>query len=399
MSAIVATTGPRRVLLMESNEDQTVGGSYQALFDLARLLDRRQFEPVVLFNQANPFVARLEAERIEVHTFEVERTIERSVHQNGHRLLKLREMVRAVERRRRFLVTRRVDLVHLNNHPVYTCDDWLPAARLARIPCLVNAMGEAPDERSPVKRFLMRRYDRVVAISEHMRRRMLSLGIADERITTVYLGLDAAAYRARVRRSPEEVRREAGVQPGTALAVMVGNIRHWKGQHVVLEALTRLAPGIRSRLKVLFIGAAAPIDAEYAASLRAVVEREGLGPSVQFVGGRQDVPDFVNASDLCLHASVIPEPFGLVILEAMALGKPLLAAAAGGPAEILTPESGVLFDPNRPDELAAAFTRLVPDQQARERLGRAALERVERFSLERHVAGNVQVYREVLNEG
>ena len=66
MSAIVATTGPRRVLLMESNEDQTVGGSYQALFDLARLLDRRQFEPVVLFNQANPFVARLEAERIEV---------------------------------------------------------------------------------------------------------------------------------------------------------------------------------------------------------------------------------------------------------------------------------------------------------------------------------------------
>ena len=391
--------GPRRVLLMESNEDGTVGGSYQALLDLARHLDRRQFEPLVLFNQANSFVPRLEAERIEVHTFEAERSIERSVHRNGNRLLKLREMVRAVERRRRFLLAHRIDLLHLNNHPVYTCDDWLPAARWVGIPCVVNAMGEAAEEHSAVKRFLVRRYDRVVAISEHMRRRMLALGIADDRITTVHLGLDAAAYRARARRSPEQVRREAGVEEGTVLAVMVGNIRHWKGQHVVLEALTRLAPEIRRRLEVLFIGATAPVDAEYAASLQAFVEREGLGTSVQFVGSRQDVPDFVNASDICLHASVIPEPFGLVILEAMALGKPLLAAGTGGPAEILTPESGVLFDPNRPDELAAAFTRLVPDQQARERLGRAALARVERFSPERHVAGNVQVYREVLGEG
>jgi glycosyltransferase involved in cell wall biosynthesis len=391
--------GSRRVLLMESNEDETVGGSYQALFDLARLLDRRQFEPVVLFNRPNPFVSRLAAEDIEVHTFEAERAIERSVHQTGNRVLKLREMARAVKRRRTFLAEHRIDLLHLNNHPAYTCDDWLPAARWAGIPCIVNAMGEAPDERSRVKRFLLRRYDRVVAISDHMRRRMLELGIADERIATVYLGLDAAAYRARVRRSPVDVRREGGIESRAFLAVMVGNIRHWKGQHVVVEALAQLAPEDRGRIKMLFVGATAPNDAEYAASLRALVERRGLGESVVFVGGRQDVPDFVNAADVCVHSSVIPEPFGLVILEAMALGKPLLAAATGGPAEILTPESGVLFDPTRPDELSAALTRLVRDQGVRERLGRAALERVERFSLESNVAGNIQVYREVLGEG
>ncbi|HTS87894.1 MAG TPA: glycosyltransferase family 4 protein [Gemmatimonadales bacterium] len=390
------TPAQRRILLMESNEDHTVGGSYQALFDLATGLDRAQFHPVVLFNQANLFVPRLQAEGIEVHLYESERAIERAVHRNGNRLLKLREMARAIGRRRQFISTHAIDLVHLNNHPVFTCDDWLPAAHLEGIPCIVNAMGEAPEEHSRVKRFLVRRYDRVIAISEHMRSRMRHLGIADERITTVYLGLDAAAYRARVDRRADEVRREAGVAPGAILAVMVGNIRPWKGQHVVLSALAQLPIEVRGRLRVLFVGATAPGEVEYEAALRQTVAREGLEGIVQFVGARRDVPDFVNAADICLHASVTPEPFGLVILEAMALGKPLLAAACGGPAEILTPESGVLFDPERPEQLTAALARLVPDEAARACLGRAARERVTRFSLDRNVAGNAQVYRELL---
>jgi glycosyltransferase involved in cell wall biosynthesis len=387
---------PHRVLLVEINEDQTVGGSYQALFDLARLLDRREFEPVVLFNQNNVFVPRLLALGIEVHLFEAERAIERSVHLGGRRLLKIREIGRAVGRRRRFLTSQRIDLLHLNNHPVFTCDDWLPAARLAGIPCIVNAMGEAPWERRLIKRLLVRNYDQVIAISDHMRRRMHELGIADRRITTVHLGIDASAYRSRVRRTPSEVRREAGVDPGKVLAVMVGNIRHWKGQHVVLQALSGLLPEIRDRLKVLFVGATAPADESYAASLREAVRQGRLEEMVQFVGSREDIPDFVNASDLCLHASVIPEPFGLVIVEAMALGRTMIAAGTGGPAEILTPQSGVLYDPTRPEELTAALSRLVTDHELRERLGREAVRRVEEFSLQRNVAGNTRVYRDLL---
>ncbi len=388
---------PRRILLVESNEDGTVGGSYQALFDLARLLDRNVFEPVVLFNQDNVFVARLRALGIEVHLFETERAIERAAYGSGRKARKLGEMGRAILRRRRFLQTHRIDLLHLNNHPTFTCYDWLPAARLARIPCVVNAMGDAVDDRL-LSRLLMPRYDRVIAISEFMRGRMLELGIAGRRVTTVYLGLDARAYRVRVRRPPDEVRQEAGVPPDRMLAVMVGNLKQWKGQHVVLEALAQLPAETRHRLKVLFVGATAPSDAPYAASLRSMVERDRLEDVVQFVGSRQDVPDLVNAADFCLHASTTPEPFGLVILEAMALGRPIIAAAIGGPAEILTPDSGVLFDPTRPADLAAALARLVADRGERERIGQAALRRVEQFSLERNVAGNVQVYRELLAE-
>lgn len=402
MSAAVLAPEPsagrsRRILLVESNEDGTVGGSYQAQFDLARLLDRAGFQPVVLFNQDNLFVARLRALGIEVHIFEAERAVERAAYGSGQKSRKFREMGRAILRRRRFLQGRHIDLLHLNNHPSFTCYDWLPAARLAGIPCVVNAMGDAEDDRL-VSRALMRRYDRVIAISEFMRGRMLELGIPDRRITTVYLGLDAQAYRARVRRSPSEVRQELGVPADRVLVVMVGNLKFWKGQHVVLEALAGLPGDLKGRLTVLFVGATAPMGESYAESLRDTVRREGLEDVARFVGSRQDVPDLVNAADICLHASVMPEPFGLVVLEAMALGRPMIAARIGGPAEILTPESGLVFDPAQPAELTAALSRLATDRLLRERIGQAALRRVEEFSLERNVAGNVQVYRELLSE-
>jgi glycosyltransferase involved in cell wall biosynthesis len=386
-----------RVLLVESNEDGTVGGSYQAQFDLARLLGGAGFEPVVLFNQDNLFIARLRALGIEVHVFEAERALERAAYRSGRRTRKFPEMGRAILRRRRFLQTQRIDLLHLNNHPSFTCYDWLPAARLAGIPCVVNAMGDAEDDRL-VSRALMRRYDRVIAISEFMRRRMREMGIPDRRITTVYLGLDAKAYRGRVRRLPSEVRQELGVPADRVLVVMVGNVKQWKGQHVVLEALAGLPGDLRERLTVLFVGATAPLGESYADSLRETVRREGLEEVARFVGSRQDVPDLVNAADICLHASVMPEPFGLVVLEAMALGRPMIAARIGGPAEILTPESGLLFDPARPAELTSALSRLATDRVLRERIGQAALRRVEEFSLERNVAGNIQVYRELLSE-
>jgi glycosyltransferase involved in cell wall biosynthesis len=257
-------------------------------------------------------------------------------------------------------------------------------------------MGEAPLEGGVVRGRLLKRYDRVVAISDHMRRRMLDLGIPDDRITTVHLGLDAPAYRKRVHRSPAEVRAEFGVPGDRVLAVMVGNVRRWKGQHVILAGLAEMAPAVRNRLRVLFVGAAAPSDAGYEAGLRQTVRERGLEDVVRFVGGRQDVPDLVNAADICLHASVIPEPFGLVVLEAMALSRPLIAAASGGPAEILTPDSGILFDTEQPAQLAGALTRLVEDAELRERMGKAAARRVEEFSLLRNLRGNVQVYREVL---
>jgi glycosyltransferase involved in cell wall biosynthesis len=142
----------------------------------------------------------------------------------------------------------------------------------------------------------------------------------------------------------------------------------------------------------MFAGAVSPDAEDYAAELAATVDADGLRGIVTFLGNRDDVPDLLAASDVGLHASIDPEPFGLVVPEAMALGNAVIAARSGGPMEILTPETGILFDTASPSELAAHLTALALDPERRRSLAQHAPERAEHFSIARHVAGNLAVY-------
>lgn len=394
-----ASTRPAsRILYLEANEDGTVGGSHQALYDLVKRLDRSRYEPVVAFYQENRFAAALRELGVEVHVLETMRAAERALQLSGGRLAKLRGMGAAIARRVRFLREQRIALLHVNNSPRVGSDDWMPAARFVGIPSVVSAMGDASAalEPNPIKRWLMRGFDHVLPISGYIADAMTRLGFPASRMDLVMLGVDVEGIRGRVQRTRAAVRAELGVAEETMLAAMVGNLRPWKGQSVVLAALARLEAAARERLHVVFIGAAREDDAEYVAQLHATVASEGLADCVSFVGGRTDVPDLVNASDVALHASVKPEPFGLVVIEAMALGKAVIAADRGGPAEVLTAESGVLYDVERPDALAAALASLVADPSRRTALGAGARARVRHFTIQETVAGIERVYARYL---
>lgn len=389
-------TTRRRVALVEMNEDFTVGGSYQALYDLARTCDRTRFEPVAVFYQDNAFVARLRAIGVETHVLEPLRAAEHRAHRSGGIAAKLAVRFTAVAARRRWLREHRIDLLHLNNSPRVGGDDWLPASWLAGVPCITYAMGDCDGARGLVQRWLFRRFRRVVAISRHVRDAMAAHGVPRDRIDLVYLGVDGDALRARVTRPRAAVRRELGAGDDTVLAVMVGNIREWKGQHVVLDALARLAPDVRDRLRVAFVGAPIPGDG-YGERLQRMVAEHGLAPHVAFLGSRSDVPELFHAADLAIHASTIPEPLGLVVIEAMALGRPVIAAHDGGPPEMLTPETGLVFDTREPAQLAAHLTTLVADAGYREALGRAAPARAAEFSVEANATGIERVWSQLLD--
>jgi glycosyltransferase involved in cell wall biosynthesis len=118
--------------------------------------------------------------------------------------------------------------------------------------------------------------------------------------------------------------------------------------------------------------------------------------TVSFLGSRMDVPDLLRASDVQLHASTFPEPFGLVLVEGLALGKPVVAASIGGPCEVISPDTGRLFDPSDPEALEAALLALQSDPQLRERLGAAGPARARLFDA-RHAADAMQrLYDELL---
>lgn len=382
---------------MEFNDDGSVGGSYQFLHDHVRSLDRTRWAPEVVFFQDNRFVASLRAVGIPVHLWDDVRREEQAVQAASRLPGKAAGALAAIWRRARFLRARGISLLHLNNSPIYGYLDWLPAARLVRIPAITHVMGKHVPVGHQAKEWLARRFDRIIPVSRFIADQFVAEGYDADRMRLIHLGILVDEFRARVRTPAESVRQALGVRPGMVLVVMIGNLREWKGQHVLLEALVHVPAQARDRLHVALAGAATARDQGYADRLRALAAAPPLATMpVQFLGAREDVPDLVNAADIVVHASIEPEPFGLVVTEGMALGRPVIASHFGGPAEILTPETGFVFDPAQPTALAAILARLALDPALRAEVGRAAATRVHEFDTRRLAQRIAAVYDELM---
>ena len=393
-----------RVLFIECNEDGSVGGSHKVLYDMLLAMDQERFEPVVLFYQNNRFVQLMEEAGFETLVYEDVRAGERAVHESGNKLGKLREIFAAVLRRKRFLQQHRIDLVHMNNSPRTSRDTWMPACRMAGIPIVASSRGDA--RRFPgsglkpaIHRWLIRRHDLVAAVSEYVAAGLRDQGIAPERVRVVHDGINQETL-ARLAEEPkprDEVRADLGVPDGRVFVIEVGNIRPWKGQDVVLKALTHLTPEERELFYVVFIGAVRDGDRAYYEELVAFVEEEGLGDVVSFAGSRTDVPDIVQAADIALHSSVLAEPGGTVVIEAMAYGAPVIAADKGGHLDYYEGDiTGLSFDVEKPEQLAAHMLRLGRDPDLRSRMVVAAKERSKVFTIEATAQKMEALYDELL---
>lgn len=177
---------------------------------------------------------------------------------------------------------------------------------------------------------------------------------------------------------------------------LVGRISPWKGQDVFLRAIHRIHaefPAARYQI----IGSALFGEKVYADHIRHLCTELGLDGCVQFCGFVRDIQRHIASLDVLVHASTIPEPFGQVIVEGMAAGKPVIATRGGGAAEIVIDHvSGILVSMNDPEALAHALRSLMKDADLRERLGSAGRRRVEEaFRIEFTASKVSQVYSQL----
>lgn len=172
-------------------------------------------------------------------------------------------------------------------------------------------------------------------------------------------------------------------RPESSLTIgMVGRIAPWKGQDVVLRAFAEaFADGPQ---RVHLIGSTLFGEETYEAQLRELTRELGIEHQVSWRGFRADVAAEMTALDILVHASTTPEPFGQVVVEGMQAGLPVIAAAEGGPVEIIDDgRDGLLVAPGDVPALAAAMRRLADDPALRARLGQAARDVSRRFAAER----------------
>jgi glycosyltransferase involved in cell wall biosynthesis len=196
----------------------------------------------------------------------------------------------------------------------------------------------------------------------------------------------------------------AGMEPepaGTVTVALVATMGVWKGHRVLVDAVSRLPADLPVRAYI--VGGriyATEGSEEDPAHLRHLVAEHGLAGRIGLTGLVDEPADAMRAVDVVVHASTRPEPFGLVIAEAMACGRPVIATAAGGAAELVDDGADALtVPPGDAAALAGAIRRLAEDPALRARLGAAGRARAERhFDRARLAAEVAPIYRDLMRE-
>lgn len=360
-----------RILCLNATAE--LGGTDTDLLTMIRAMDRAAFEPVVVLPQPGPLDEAYRALGVEVRYLSLRLPGRRSpLRQQLRRLV---AGTRGMASLAALIDREQIDLVYCNS--LLALPGAL-AARAAGRPCVVHS-GELYDRPRLVADLLYHTAGalaaRIIVSSETVRRRFPAW--CRSRVHTIYNGIDLSRFRPDL--SGARLRRECGFAPDAPVAGFVGRLVPWKGPDRFLQACARVAQAC-PQARFLLVGSMLAGYEDYAASLQHVAAAPDLRERVALRLNRTDVPAHLAAMDVFVHASVRPEPFGIVVIEAMAAGRPVIASAAGGVLEIIDrPEAGVLVPPGDVEGLAQAMLALLGDRARRARLGavgrRLALER------------------------
>ena len=370
------TEGPALSILQVLEKGSFTTGSVVQMFELARGLARRGHRVAVVSRPDGDVGDRCRAEGIPFFAFRFRHEFD---------LASARGLARLFEERS-------VDVVHVHKGIAHSAALFATLFSRKRPILVVNRGVSFPlDAASGLKyRF---RLDAVVTVCEDIKRVVVkSAGVPPEKIHVVYAGVDLVRFDP-AKADGARIRRAWGIGAGERLLLQVG-ARNWKGWRDLVSAAALLAPDFPN-LKTAIV--ACKDDAEKD-RVSAFAREKGIGERVLPIEFRADMPDVLAAADVVADLSY--EGLGITgtIREAMALGRPVVASAAGGNPELVEDgASGLLVPPRDPAAAAAAVRRLLTDTWQTARLAAAGRERVVKgFSTEVRLDRIEALYRRLI---
>jgi glycosyltransferase involved in cell wall biosynthesis len=394
------------------------GGSVESLHSLVAGLDKSRFEPTVLFYRepSSDIRQRFEDAGATVlillpgvsssglsaapRRYDLQTKVRRMFGRHIERLyasLKYiytflrHKRVAYRELRRRFAAIS-PDLVHLNNGLATDIPGILAAARCGLpVVCHVRAFSH----HNPVQIWASRFVSQFLCVSGAIREHVIAAGVDPARTVVCYDSVNQERFKStHVDRAA--LRSEFGWDASAKVFGIIGRLDLWKGHTYFIEAIN-IARATNPAVCGLVVGDTTPSDRTrpYIESLFNLVRKYGLEDCVRFAGHRTDVPEIIESLDAVICASSSPEPFGLMVVESMAVRTPVIATNAGGPAEMITDNQDGLLVPIRDSKaMAHAILRIAGDDDFAQSLGAAGQETVNsRFTVAHHVNNVCNAYQ------
>ena len=376
----------------------TAGGSDSCLFLLLKYLDLSKYEPYLLYNKKSAFVQELKdiginlipfSKRIQLDTRSQSKNTalrnSRTKKKSGKLKLLLGSLKNLIKRMPEIIklagiiIENRIDIVHTNHYLTGDRSMLLASIFLRKKIVSHNRGLYSPDL---FDRYISKYIDRMVCMSDFSKSVYVKNGVSEAKCKTIYDGIDVVEFISSEKESK------------TILIGCIGRLEKWKGQQVLVEAAEALVKTI-PEIKFLFVGDGGNED-----ELKNKVKSNGLEKYFEFTGHVTNVKDYMDKCTIIVHTSIEPEPFGMVIIEAMALEKPVIATNFGGPIEIIDNEKdGFLIPPQNPELLAESILKLIENPSLRKQMGKKAREKViAKFNVRDYTKQIELVYEEISNK-
>ena len=388
-----------------------IGGAPVSMLQLAAALDRSRYEPLAVFTRPGPILDF--AHHLGVPARVV--SMRSAFFYSAHVPVRLRMLAPfllhfwpSVQAAGRLMRQERPDLVHLNTSVL------VPAAigiRREGIP-LIWHVREVPGPNPMLRRWqtgtISRLADVVIANSNFVRQAFPP----GTRVEVVHNAVDLQRFEIDQSAARRQIRAELDLPTDALVVGMIGSVQAVKGHYLLVEAARQVVRAVPS---VRFLIVAGGVGAAYARSWKGRVKRTlglpfdnlermqrqiagaGLQQHFVFTGYRSDIPEVLAAVDVVAFLPQAAEGFGRPLIEAMAMGRPVVATDIGPTKEILDDDTGILVAPGDAHEVASALTILLRDAELRQRLGEAGQRRVAaRFTLDKAVEATHNLYSDLL---
>jgi glycosyltransferase involved in cell wall biosynthesis len=372
----------KKKILFFDHVSQLSGGE-RSLLLILKELSREYFEPILVTPHKGSFTDAVEKVGVKTELVSFPRSIlEKKRKETGiiFLVISFLSCIPGVLRLVSLIKRRGIRVVYTNSQKAHLIG--LFAGLLSRIPVIWHfrdILKEGPVKRV-VRFFAVQFVSQVIAISHSVSEQFYFLGRKRSKVNVVYNAIDIEEFVKRILKTQVDLRGEFSIPQDSILVASIGQIAQWKGQ----EYLIYLAKDLGEEYKNVFffiIGESLFGEDEYKERLLSMVRKANLRERVFFTGFRSDIEGVMSNIDILLHTPTEPEPFGRVLIEAMAAGTPVVTFDRGAAREIIEGGTGILVPPCDREMLKRTVSSLLEDAEVRNRLiTRARAYVKERFS-------------------